>query len=95
MDFLSILLDAPVLIPTLGAFVVALIVGRWWVLLPAVGWPMYFLGLAVGWWGGPPGDFWYYALAVEALVGMAAAAAGVLLHRLGARAGGRVKSESR
>jgi hypothetical protein len=73
-----------------AAFVVLLIVfplvgvaaRRWLALiLPAVGWPLYYVGLDEGWWGNGTGDGWQYvALAVTA-VGVAITAVAVAAAR--------------
>jgi hypothetical protein len=83
MDFFSIIVQPPVLIPTIGFFVTALLLGRSWVLLlPVIGWPLFFLGLNAGWWGYGVGDFWQFALILETVIGVAAVSIGLLLHRL-------------
>jgi len=72
-----------VLLPTLGFSVVAFVIGRAWaLLLPAIAWPLYFLGLRERWWGNGLGDNWQYALAGVTLLGLAAAAAGLMLRAL-------------
>jgi hypothetical protein len=72
-----------VLLPTLGFSVVAFVIGRAWALLvPAIAWPLYFLGLRERWWGNGLGDRWQYALGGMTLLGLAAAAAGLMLRAL-------------
>lgn len=82
MEWLAVVMEPLVLIPTLGVFLTAVLVRSWWVLaIPMIGWPLLFLGLGHGWWGYGLGEEWYYPLIVFVLVGMAVAAAGVLLRR--------------
>ncbi len=68
---------------TLGLLVISAAVGRAWPLaLPAISWPLYFLGLHAGWWGHGVGDMWPYALIGVTLLGIAAVAAGLGLRAL-------------
>jgi hypothetical protein len=77
-----------VFLPTLGFFLVALLFGRAWVLLlPAISWPLYFLGLHKRWWGHGVGDLWQYAVVGVTLLGLAAGAAGLALRALFVRRG--------
>lgn len=69
-----------VLVTTVGLFLAALFAGRSWLfVLPATGWPLYFLGLHRGWWGHGIGDLWQYALIGVTLVGLLAVAVGLAL----------------
>ena len=88
MDFLSILVELPVLLTTIAFLVLGFVVGRsWMALLPLFVWAVYFLGLNERWWGGPPGDFWPFALLLEVLAGTVAIVIGLLLRRLLRRVG--------
>jgi hypothetical protein len=50
---------------------VGLFARRWIVLLlPAIGWPLFFLGLNRGWWGYGTGDGWQYGLALALTIGL-------------------------
>ena len=49
------------------------------VVLPPLLWPLYYAGLAEGWWGDGLGDGWPLALALVVLLSSAAGAAGVAL----------------
>ena len=51
------------------------------VFLPPLLWPLYYAGLAEGWWGDGLGDGWPLALALVVLLSSAAGAAGVALAR--------------
>jgi hypothetical protein len=74
---ISFFLDPVVLFPTVAAFVLGAIVGRWWTAMaPLVGWPVYFL---VG--GLTGGELWYLFLAVVEASGLAAVGVGILLHK--------------
>ncbi|MGH9893453.1 MAG: hypothetical protein ACREA0_15985 [bacterium] len=60
-------------------FIIALLVGRWWIgVLPVIGWPLFFLGLNLGWWGYGVGDFWEQAMVLYMSVGVAAVTVGLL-----------------
>jgi hypothetical protein len=75
--------DKIVVLATAGLFLSALVVGRRWLLLvPAIGVPLVFLGLILGWWGYGVGDGWQVLIIVWVLVGMLAVAAGLLLRRV-------------
>jgi len=80
----------PVILPTVALFVLGLLVGRMWLaFVPAIGWPIFYLGL----WGyGVLGDGWYVVMLGVALAGVLAVAAGVWLRRLLAGAGQRRSS---
>ena len=69
---------------TVLAFVVlGVVAGRWAVLaLPWLIWPLYFVGLNVGWWGSGVGDGWQYVMAALVLISTVAAASGVLVRRV-------------
>lgn len=73
----------PVLVPTVILFVVALLVGKiWLLLLPVIGWPVAFLGLYMGWWGYGVGDGWQFMLLLWMFVGIVAVGLGLALRRL-------------
>jgi hypothetical protein len=61
---------------------VGLVTRRWsTVVLPLVGWPLYFLGLNGGWWGYGTGDGWQYGAALLTAVGVLTTAVAVALPR--------------
>lgn len=73
----------PVIIPTAALFLAALLLGRRWLLLvPAIGWPLVFLGLNLGWWAYGVGDGWQFLLVVWMLVGLAAVTTGLAVRWL-------------
>jgi hypothetical protein len=53
------------------AFPVVGLVARSWaaLLLPLIGWPLYYIGLNRGWWGSGTGDGWQFIAAGLTLVG--------------------------
>ena len=68
---------------SLAAGLLGAIVGRWWaVAAPLLVWPLFFLGLGQGWWGSGLGETWGLALGLLMVLGVAAAAAGVLVRKL-------------
>lgn len=81
MPFLSF-----VLVPAI-CFLLAIVIGRWWILLlPVAVWALYFFGSYFGWWG-VVGDYWYVAMLGHIAVGVAVVAVGLALRWLIARAG--------
>jgi hypothetical protein len=63
--------------PLIGAAV-----RRWFVvLLPMVGWPLFYVGLAGEWWGYGVGDGWQFVAVLFTAIGTAATALAVLLGR--------------
>jgi hypothetical protein len=59
---------------------VGLFARRWLaVILPFVGWPLFYLGLNKGWWGYGTGDGWQYAAALLTAVGVVTTALAVAL----------------
>jgi hypothetical protein len=43
----------------------------WWVLLfPAIGWPLFYVGLNQRWWGNGTGDGWQYVALLVSAVGV-------------------------
>ena len=68
------------LIATTGFLALGLLVGRWpVVVVPAIVWTLFAVGLSNRWWGRPPGEFLVLGTALLSLVGMLAVAVGVLL----------------
>lgn len=60
-----------------------LAVGRWPVVLaPLIGWPVFYLGLAAGWWLYGVGDGWQYVALLTTVVGTVGAAVGVAIRRV-------------
>jgi hypothetical protein len=58
------------------------IVRRWYALvLPLVGWPLFYVGLSTGWWGHGLGDGWQYPAAGLLVVGLITTALHVALGR--------------
>jgi hypothetical protein len=81
--------DPIVLLFTSGLFLVALLLGRVWVLLfPVVVWSLFYVGLLAGWWGNGVGDGWQLSMIINMLTGEAAAGIGLLLRRLLSPVGG-------
>jgi hypothetical protein len=73
----------PIIIPTVALFLLALLFGRLRLLVaPLVGWPIFFLGLTMGWWGYGVGESWQFILVLSTLIGAIAVALGWALHRL-------------
>jgi hypothetical protein len=63
--------------PLLGA-----IARRWSVLLlPIAGWPLFYLGLTRGWWGGGTGDGWQFAALLLTVIGLVSTALAIALAR--------------
>jgi len=61
----------------------ALLLGRLWlILVPLLGWPLFFLGEYAGWWGYGLGESWQYSLAYWTALGLAAVALALGLHWL-------------
>jgi uncharacterized membrane protein len=61
---------------------VGLLAGRWLVIvLPLVGWPLFYLGLNRNWWGHGTGDGWQYAAALLTVIGIVTTALAVALAR--------------
>jgi hypothetical protein len=61
---------------------VGLLARRWRVmLLPAVGWPLFYVGLDQGWWGSGLGDGWQLAAIVLTAVGLVTTAVAIALPR--------------
>jgi hypothetical protein len=55
---------------------------RWLaLLLPAIGWPLYYVGLDRGWWGSGTGDGWQYLALVFTTVGVVSTAVAVAAAR--------------
>jgi hypothetical protein len=54
------------------AFPLVGVVTRRWLamLLPAIGWPVFYAGLNRGWWGHGTGDGWEYAAVLLTVVGV-------------------------
>jgi hypothetical protein len=54
----------------------------WWaLLLPALGWPLFYLGLNRGWWGNGTGDGWQYAAVLVTAFGVVSTASSVAVAR--------------
>jgi hypothetical protein len=68
----------------LVAFPVVGLVSRSWValLLPLVGWPLYYIGLNRGWWGSGTGDGWQFIAAGLTVVGIVSTGLAVAVSRL-------------
>ena len=74
---------------TIAPAIVSLFLGRPWLLLvPLLGWPLFFLGLSMEWWGYGVGDGWQFAAALWTLLGMVCVTVALSLRYLvlGARA---------
>lgn len=64
-------------------FLIALVLGRLWLLLlPVIGWPVYFVGLDAGWWGYGVGESGFYVLIFAIPLGVADVGAGLMLRWL-------------
>jgi hypothetical protein len=76
--------------------VVGFAVNRFWtILVPAVAWPAFFVGLDREWWGYGLGEGWWYGLALGMISGIAAAAVGLTARRLLAETGHRRRGRRR
>ena len=65
-----------------GGLAAGLAVGRWEVLVPLLAaWPVSFLGLGRGWWGGGLGDGWAWAMVGLSALTIGAGALGVAARR--------------
>lgn len=65
-----------------AAAVAGAIIGRWVVIVPAVGiWVLYFVGLKQEWWGSGVGDGWEAALVIGASTAALGSLVGVLIGR--------------
>jgi hypothetical protein len=63
---------------------VGLIARQWLVIvLPLVGWPLFYFGLNKSWWGYGMGDGWQYAAALLTAIGIVTTAVAVALGRGG------------
>jgi len=51
-------------------------------LLPLIGWPLYYIGLNRGWWGYGTGDGWQFIAAGLTVVGIVSTAVAVAASRL-------------
>lgn len=68
---------------TITPSIASLLLGRLWLLLvPLVGWPLFFLGLSMDWWGYGVGDGWQFAMGLWTLVGVVCVTVGLGLHQL-------------
>lgn len=66
----------------IGFPLVGLVVRRWTaILLPLIGWPLFYVGLNEGWWGYGTGDGWQYVAAVLTAVGVVTTTLAVALSR--------------
>lgn len=71
-------------------------VGRWWVLLvPLAGWPLFYGGLAAGWWLHGVGDGWEWAAAVTTAVSVLGGLVGLAARRSASRKVDRDRESSR
>jgi uncharacterized membrane protein len=71
-------------------FAFPLLVGamRGWpaLLLPVIGWPLFYVGLDRGWWGRGTGDGWQYLAVLMTTIGVVTTALAVALsHAVGRR----------
>jgi hypothetical protein len=64
-------------------FPAAGVLARSWgaLLLPALGWPLFYLGLNRGWWGNGTGDGWQYAAVLITAFGVVSTAISVAAAR--------------
>jgi hypothetical protein len=72
-----------VIIGLLIAFpLVGLLARRWLsLIIPFVCWPLFYIGVNKGWWGGGTGDGWQYAAALLTVIGVITTAATVAVAR--------------
>ena len=79
---------------TIAPSFAALLLGRMWLLLvPLLGWPLFFLGLYMKWWGYGVGDGWEFAMTLWLLLGVFCVSAGLGIRRLIATARARRPSK--
>ncbi len=71
----------------LFAFPLIGVAARRWLtlLLPAVGWPLFYVGLHQGWWGDGTGDGWQYLALLMTVVGVVSTAVAIVATRSGRR----------
>ena len=77
--------DASVVVPLLLGvlFVFAALIHQWWVIaLPLALIPLFYAGLAEGWWGAGVGDGWQFVAAAATVFAVVATTLGVAAGRL-------------
>jgi hypothetical protein len=61
---------------------IGFVIARWSaIVLPLVGWPLYFLGLDEGWWGYGTGDNWEYGAVLLTIIGIITTALTIAFRR--------------
>ena len=71
-------LNSWLLVVGMASAVVGFAFGRWWtVLVPVVGWPLFYGGLAEGWWLYGVGDGWQHVAVMTSLVSTVGTLVGV------------------